>query len=101
MPSLADTKSKRMSGRTARELDRAENAAVRLRAKVRLEGRLGLPLLDQDDGFFRALLLVDVEGCAARLGQDRPLNGPQDFQDVPSPARRREDAQGSDDHARR
>ena len=85
-------------GRTPRELDGAENAPIGLRAKVRLERRLGFPPLDEHDGLLRALLLVDVAGGAAGLGQHRPLDGPEDLEHLGTSVRCRQDPECSDDH---
>ena len=99
IPSLADTWSKRISGATLGELDGAENAAVGLGADVCLERGGGFPPLDQHDGLLRAMLLEDLAARAARLGQHRLLDGPQDLQHLGAPVRQRQDPERSDDHA--
>ena len=84
-------------GWSAREFDGAENVLVGLRANVRLERSLGFPPLDQGDGT-QAVLFVDVAGDAPRLGQYRPLNGPQDFQHLVVSVWRRQESERPDDH---
>jgi hypothetical protein len=88
-------------GLVAREFDGSENAPIDVRTKVRLERRVGSPSLDEDDGWFRALLLVDVARGATGLGPHGPLDGSQDLEHGGAPVRRREDPDRTDDHGYR
>jgi hypothetical protein len=85
-------------GWSAREFDGTENVLVGRRANVGLERGLGFPPLDQGDGI-QTVLLVDVAGYTTRLGQHRPLNGPQDFQHLVVSVWRRQESKRPDDHA--
>jgi len=65
---------------SAGDLDRPEDQAIGLRAKVLAERRLGLPSFDEHEAPIQAVLLVDVAGDAARLGKGRPLNTLEDVE---------------------
>ena len=56
------------------------------------------PPLDEHDGRFRVVLLVDAAGGATRLVLHPPLDGAQDFEDVSAPLGRGQDPDGPDDH---
>jgi hypothetical protein len=85
-------------GRATRELEGTENAAVGIRLQVCIERCIGFPTIDEDDGSFRVLLLVDVIAGAPRLGEHGPSNGAQDVQDLEAVAGQGEHPEGADDH---
>jgi hypothetical protein len=72
-------------GRTTREFDGCQDAAIRFRSNVLFQGCFRLPPLDENKGAFRGLLLVNVKSCATRLSHDWPFDGSQYLEHIGAP----------------